>query len=433
VTTGGTRRRGAALRARLRTPAARTALAGTAWMSYGYLAGYAAQGLYFVLLARELGSSGLGTFAGAMAVVSIAAPFSGLGRGNVLLMRTARDPAAYRGELWMALVTLVGCGGLLVVALAVVAAATLPGTQFGQLLVTLGLSELLFARIVELAAQCFQAHDRLRISAHLLLSMSVVRLVAVIGFALAPGVHSPATWGVCYAGASAATACAALWLTARRLGTPRRPARRLDPALGQGLAFSVGMASKTIYADIDKAMLSRLATTATAGIYTAAYRVVSLAYAPVLAFLYSSNARFFRVGAAGGGGGWRVARSSWPVIAAYALAVGVGLALAAPLLPLVLGDDYDESVEVLRWLWALPLVMATHGLFGDALMGMGRQGLRSALQLGTAGLNVALNAWLIPAYSWQGATVATYVSEIVLAATLVVLLRRAAARDAGPG
>jgi O-antigen/teichoic acid export membrane protein len=64
---------------------------------------------------------------------------------------------------------------------------------------------------------------------------------------------------------------------------------------------------------------------------------------------------------------------------------------------------------------------------------MGRQGLRSALQLGTAGPNVALNAWLIPAYSWQGATVATYVSEIVLAATLVVLLRRAAARDAGPG
>jgi O-antigen/teichoic acid export membrane protein len=407
----------------------RTVAAGTAWMSYGYLAGYAAQGLYFVILARELGSSGLGTFAGAMAVVSIAAPFAGLGRGHVMLMRTSRDVSAYRGELWMAVVVLLVVGGGLVVALAIVAQAALPGTQFGRLLVTLGLSELLFARVVELAAQCFQAHDRLQVSAHLLLSVSVVRLAAVLAFALPPGSHTPAAWGLYYAGASAVTALAALWLTGQRLGCPRRPPGGGDVALGQGLSFSVGMASKTIYADIDKAMLSRIATPATAGLYTAAYRVVTLAYAPVLAFLYSTNARFFRAGVDGAGGTWRVVRRSWPFVSAYALAVGVSLALAAPLLPMVLGDDYASSVEILRWLWALPVIMATHGLLGDALMGMGLQGLRSALQLGTAAVNVGLNIWLIPAYSWQGATVATYVCEVALAVSLLACLRRAGARE----
>src|ERR1700687_2671725 len=55
------------------------------WMVMGQGAGFVLQAGYFVLLARLLGSTEYGIYAGTFALVSIASQYSALGSGTVFL------------------------------------------------------------------------------------------------------------------------------------------------------------------------------------------------------------------------------------------------------------------------------------------------------------------------------------------------------------
>jgi O-antigen/teichoic acid export membrane protein len=59
----------------------------------------------------------------------------------------------------------------------------------------------------------------------------------------------------------------------------------------------------------------------------------------------------------------------------------------------------------------LPILKAIHYFGADALTGAGYQGLRTILLVAVALVNVVLNLWLIPLYSWRGAAVASLLSD----------------------
>jgi O-antigen/teichoic acid export membrane protein len=418
------------LGARLAGPAGR----GTAWMSYAYAGGLVVQGAYFVALARLLGPGGLGAFAAALAIASVASPFAGWGAGNLLVRSTSRDPGAFPAELGAALASIALTGSVLAGLLWVLALTALAGTTVGAALLPLAVSELLFAKLVELAAQSFQAHDRLGVTANLNVGSALMRLVAIGLFAVLATDHTAQAWSLWYAGGALVLAVAGLGLVFARLGPPVRGRVRVRERARAGFSFSLGSASKSVYADIDKVMLARLQGDPVAGIYAGAYRVVAFGYAPVQAFVFASNTRFFRAGARGAGAVWALATRAAPLVWAYSLAAAACLWLAAPLLPLVLGEGFGASADALRWLAVMPLLQGTHYLFGDALMGVDRQGWRSGAQVGTALLNAGLNLWLIPALSFRGAALASIVAEGVLAVAMVALLwglrRREAATPA---
>jgi O-antigen/teichoic acid export membrane protein len=69
-----------------------------------------------------------------------------------------------------------------------------------------------------------------------------------------------------------------------------------------------------------------------------------------------------------------------------------------------------------------------HYFLSDALTGAGYQAVRTSIQAGVAVFNVAINFWLIPAYSWSGAAWASIASDTLLASAIgaaaFVLLRR---------
>ena len=69
------------------------------WLLLGSGLRASIQGIYFVLIARALGPDGYGAFAGVVALVALASPFSGLGMGNILIKNVARDRETF-GESW---------------------------------------------------------------------------------------------------------------------------------------------------------------------------------------------------------------------------------------------------------------------------------------------------------------------------------------------
>ena len=114
-----------------------------------------------------------------------------------------------------------------------------------------------------------------------------------------------------------------------------------------------------------------------------------------------------------------------PVVIVYSIAMGAALFVAAPLIiPILLGDGFEDSVDVVRWMVAMPLLNLCGLLAGEVLTGANYQNLRNRMIVIAAVVNISLNAILIPLYSWGGAIAATYCSEATLLFCFLWWIRR---------
>ncbi len=242
-------------------------------------------------------------------------------------------------------------------------------------------SDLVVYRLVDVACLAFQSVERLAWTANLNVFASLMRLAGIAAVLLA---HRPTVvaWSVAYLATSAVCALVAVYCVFSRLARPTFSGLgRLRAGLREGFYFSTSLSAQTIYNDVDKTMLARLATLDAAGIYAAAYRLIDMAFMPVRALLAAAYPSFFRRGNQGIGGSLSFARELLPKPLVYSAAVAAGLALGAPLVPLILGADYARTTEALRWLSLLPLLKTCHYFAADALTGAGHQGLRTLLQV----------------------------------------------------
>lgn len=398
-------------------------VSGALWLTLGSGARLVMSAAYVFIVASALGASDFGILAGTLALVTALAPFAGWGSGNILLMRTARDRTAYPQAAWRAITT-ISAGTLLfgIVGWQLLAPMILGKAYDAVLVAALLATELFLFRTAELAGQAFQAHDRLSTTALIQATIGGLKLVSALCF-LAFGTLTLTAWITWYVMAGALSALFAVTLAGFALGMPKvcNPIRLDD--LRNGFFFSLGISSKTIYSDIDKTMLLRLDTPSTAGVYTVAYRFMTALFTPIQAAIVSANTRIFQHGEAGVGSAYRYARRLVPPLAAMSVLASAALFFGSPLVPLLMGHEYRSAATVLRWLSLMPMIQAAYFLLGDVLMGAGLQSIRSTAQLLTATVNIALNIILIPAISWRGAVLATYVSEFLLLLVILAVVR----------
>lgn len=408
---GSLRERGAALRDRLKG----SSLARGTWsMLLGYGCRSLVQTAYFVLIARALAADGYGAFVGVVALAGVLVPFASWGTGQLLIQDVARDPGQFAKRWGNALVVTTASGLLLCTAVLGLSQWMLPASISIWLVVTVAVSELVFARLTDIASQAFWAFGRLKRTAAISVWMVTARLAAALVMLAVVPSPSPVAWGVGFLASSVFAAVLALALVHRELGAPDFAGAGM-PRIREGFYFSVGQSAGGIYSEIDKTMLARLATLQAAGAYGAAYRILDVAVAPLLSLLIASYTQFFRSGTAGVSGTVKFAKRLLPIATGYGALVGVGLWLCAPLVPYLLGEGYGDTVGALRWLALLPVLRAVQFLGADTLTGAGKQAVRSALYVIVAVVNVSLNLWLIPLYSWRGAAWASLVSDALLA------------------
>jgi O-antigen/teichoic acid export membrane protein len=376
----------------------------------------AGQAAYFILVARAVGAHEFGILAATLAITAIVVPFAGWGGSNLMIMRVSRDRASFALAFGTSLLT-IGTSGVGLVVLTSAASVLLVASIPYELALEIAIADLVFARISETCSQAYQGFGRQGKSARLGALPFVVRLAAAGGFAASGGATASA-WGGWYLAAAAVSAVIALIDVLIRLGHPVFSARSAVGQWKNGFFFAVGASSASIYNDIDKTMVAALASVRAAGVYGAASRIVSTAFTPILSVFTASYYRFFAAGAQGIEGTIALARRLAAAVLGLGVAAGAALWVAAPLAPLVLGPDFAPVESAIRWLALVPLLQAIFYLAGDVLTGAGQQGVRSAIQLGAAGLNIGLNLVLIPAYSWRGAAVATLAADSALGLAL---------------
>jgi O-antigen/teichoic acid export membrane protein len=290
----------------------------------------------------------------------------------------------------------------------------LPNTIPALLVLFVAVADMLFTQILGVSGHAFLAFQRLGWTAQFQVLLSLSKLIAALGLALLVASPTPVQWGLMYLLSAIVSASIGFLIVRRKLGAPIPDPARITSELKEGFYFSIDQSSIYIYNDADKTMLARLSTLEAAGIYAAAYRLVDMSLTPIMSLLYATYARFFQHGSGGIGSSLSFAKRFLPYAGAYGLLAGVALFLAAPLLPYLLGSDFDNASEAIRWLAPLPFLRAMRSFVADALTGAGFQGFRSTVQVSIALFNVFLNFLLIPIYSWRGAIWATIVSDSLL-------------------
>ena len=411
------------MEARLISPLARNTL----WALGGSGMRLLIQAVYFIIIARCLGPGQYGAFIAATALTAVMSPFVGVGYGFLLIKNVSRDRRLF-AEYWGngLMMTLVS-GSILTFLAMAVCRLVLPRSIPMQVIVLICISDLIFMKLLDMAAWAFQSVERLSGNAQVNVMASLTRLIGIAGLALAVSHPGVMAWSAVYlAGSIVAGLVAVAWVTFS-LGKPKLALHRIRGEGAEGFYFSVSLSAQTIYNDIDKTMVARLATLEAAGVYAAAYRLIDVAFIPVRALLAAAYPGFFREGKDGLEATCRYGRRLLARVVPYSLFAFVALLLGAPLVPHILGRQYADITEALRWLALLPVLKTLHYFIADALTGAGHQGTRTVIQIGVAAFNVLINLWVIPAYGWRGAAWSSIASDGLLALSLwsvVALLRR---------
>lgn len=394
---------------------------GTARTLGSYLVGFGTQGLYFFLLARALGVEDFGIWAGALGLTTVFGGLVGLGAGNVLVVRVSKSRSLLGVQLGAALIYIIASALPLGALAWVIGSST--STVFAQVLVALLVSELIAVRIFDVALQVFQSQDDLGRNSLCRIFGSALRLIAVVLFFLF-GSHTVESWSYWYAWTTGLSAALSLLWVVQRFGLPRIHVNTLKDTWRTGIFFAVGISSRTLYLEADKFILNKLGLSEAAGSLSASGRLITMAFAPIQALVYSSNTSFFRAGAVGPKELWKSMKRPLIYTVVYGLAAGGLICLFAPLASVVLGPSYEAVPRFLIWLSPLVLLNGLHYLLGDALMGLGRQGLRSMAQFIVALLSVFGNILLIPTYGVSASVIVTISCSFLLAALMALIFWR---------
>ena len=400
------------------------------WLFAGQGLSLVAQALYFIVLARLLGTTQYGLLAGAVALVAVVSQYSSLGSGLLFLRYVSPDHSRFR-EYWGNVLMSVCLLGVLLALGLRLTGRWLVGEASVPLLVPIAISDCLFQQLSGCAGQVFQTFEKMKFSAALTLLSNIARCLLAVGMLLVLGRVSAWQWVLGSLAVSFLTACLAFAIVTRFFGLPSFSPSLLAKRSGEGFVFAISGSTTAVYNDIDKVVLSHFGMDRANGIYSMAYRVVNIGAMPITSIVGAALPRFFREGVNGIAATVPMARALLKRTAVLGIVISLGMFVCAPLIPHLVGKSYAESVHALRWLCLIPFFRCFHLSAGDAIAGAGHQKFRLVSQSIAATGNLLLNLYLVPRYSWQGAAWASLGTDGALGVmnwlALMLLSRRPAA------
>jgi O-antigen/teichoic acid export membrane protein len=379
------------------------------------------QAASFTVLARLLGVTEYGIFAGAFALVNIVTPYSSLG-ANMLFMRYVSKDRSKAPVYWgnALVVTATVSGGI--AAAFFFAGPALTHIPSGTIFVVLTLSNCLLGQIASLGSAVFQTFEQMRSTATLTFLSNLFRFLILL-LMLVTLHHATATeWSLGVLGASVGAALLSLFWARRVIPAVSFDLKLTLQRMWEGIGYSFAGSAQSVYNDVDKTMLSHYGLNRENGFYSLAYRIVDFSTAPIVAMDSAVLPRMFHLSHEDMRGVVRLAFKSARLAILFGVVIAVGVLLVSPLVPHIVGRDFSGVLVALRWLCLLPLLRGIHRMTGGALTSTGRQGIRTTAQFSVAGINFLLNLWWIPTYGWIGAAWSSVVSDGLLALLNSLLL-----------
>ena len=385
----------------------------TMWMLFSKLFNIVIQAIYFIIVARLLGTENYGSFVVIAAVASIVFPFVPLGSEHLLVKNVALDRASFNTYWGNSLVILICNGILFTIILLLLSPLIFPSNvQWWSILMIL-LSDLIGLALLDLGLKALLSANMVDKLAQLGVLGTCSKLLAALCLAVFFEQPSLDIWSYLYFASSVVMGIVTIVLVNRMVGMPRPVWSVLKSNISQGLDFSIGTSANNINSNLDKSMLGKLSSVTAAGIYGSAYRFIDVGIIPLLALFGATYTRFFQHGTSGIKGSLGFAKRLMPMMVLYAIATLAGYWIFAPYIPVILGEEYRDAIGALLWLSPIPAITTLQYLAADTLTGAGYQKTRSRIQVIAAIVNILLNIILIPRFGWKGAAWATLTSDVL--------------------
>lgn len=381
----------------------------------------------FALLGRRLGPQGYGAFVGLYGLlgpaISVNQSAVGLAIYEHIVGRKESSADVAASCLSSTLVIGVVLSGV-VVGLGSVLLPSLPLSllvlfALGEMIVT---SVLMMGIAVVQSVQGFVAATRLRILSTTFRGIAIVVLAAFDQLTLqnlALGQVAAASVALVIVGRQ----------VRRRVGRFVLPGPiRWDTMKTIG-TYASGISASSVQASGDKVVLNTAGHVADAGLYGAAYRIIMMSQIPVNALLHSTHLSFLE---RDGTDPVKLCVKYSKIAFVYAAAAVVGLLVLAPIVPFVLGSEFDGTTSMIRWLTPIVLLSAITSFPANGLLTYDRNALRTKIVASNAVFALILYIVLIPPFSWRGAIAATVISEIAMTVTTwaaLLLVRRQTRRE----
>jgi O-antigen/teichoic acid export membrane protein len=383
------------------------------WILAGQGINFFLQAAYFVLLARLLGVTQYGVFAGAFALVTTVTPYSTLGYG-LLFMRYVSSSREDAGVYWGNAMLTTAVMSIIIAAVLSVAGPAISKTNGSLMVVELVFANCLFGELLAVAGKVFQTYEKMRLTATVQLLSSLARLIVLIVMRLTMKHASALQWSTGVLIASGTAALITVFWMRSTVGAVTIRIGLIFKRAWEGLVFSFAGSSQTVYNDFDKTLLNRYGYSRENGFYTLAYRIIDFSTAPITALEAAVLPRYFQLSDKG----FRaVAHFAWKTLR-ISLALGVAIAaillLTARIIPVLVGHDFAGVLIALRWLCWIPLLRGIHRIVGNALTATAHQKIRTTNQFIVAAINIALNLWWLPVYGWIGAAWSSVVCDGLL-------------------
>lgn len=180
------------------------------------------------------------------------------------------------------------------------------------------------------------------------------------------------------------------------------------------IAFPIGMLSifGYIYVRIDTVMLSFMKGDAVVGWYNAAYglilgfgpvpRLLMFALLPLLSYSYISSKQSLQ----------GTYEKSFKYLLIFGLPLSVGIfMLSKDFILLFYGEQYINSIDALKILTWDVILKFLYICAGFILISTDKQNKMAIIVVFSAFLNIILNLFLIPSYSYIGSSIATLITE----------------------
>ena len=385
----------------------------TMWMLFSKLFNIVVQAVYFIIVARLLGTENYGSFIVIAAIASIVFPFVPLGSEHILVKNVALDRSSF-SMYWGNSLVILTCNGILfTIVLLLLSPLIFPSNVEWWSILLILLSDLIGLALLDLGLKALLSANMVDKLAQLGVLGTCSKLLAALSLAVFFERPNLAIWSDLYFASSVIMGIVTVILVNRMVGMPRPVLSELKSNISQGLDFSIGTSANNINANLDKSMLGKLSSVTAAGIYGSAYRFIDVGIIPLLALFGATYTRFFQHGTSGIKGSFSFAKRLLPILVLYAIATLAGYWILAPYIPVILGEEYRDAIDALLWLSPIPAITTLQYLAADTLTGAGNQKIRSRIQVVAAIVNILLNIWLIPRFSWKGAAWATLTSDIL--------------------
>jgi O-antigen/teichoic acid export membrane protein len=394
----------------------------TLWLLVARFLTVILQAGYFIIVARTLGSEEYGGFIGVTALASLCYPFAALGCEHLLVQEVSRNRARFRTYWGNALLVIIFSSITLTLILLLLSPFIFPKSIAIEEIFIILLADLTCLAVFEVSGKAFLAIGVVKNSAKLQTFYICSKCISAICLAALFDKPSSMTWAILYLLGSLVAAVVGVIMVNHLVASPRPKLSKIRQELSQGIFFSISASAQNINIDLDKTMLTSMSTLQATGIYGAAYRFIDVGLVPLHALMGASYPKFFQKGASGINATFKFAVSLLPFTIAYGIISIISYQVFAPFVPMILGEEYIESIEALRWLAPIPFIATFQLLAADTLTGAGLQKVRSFIQVGAAILNFSLNFVLIPTYSWQGAAWATLISDSLRAICLWIFV-----------